>query len=217
MVLSYGNLIPAILKIDTRPSAGPDGSDAVWIADEETPGVLTSVEDFFIGVPDQGAEFVLTQIGPDVLHGIELWRIGGQRQQRNIVGNNQLGASLMPTGAVADEQGVAAGRDFAADFLEMLVHRFGVGLGHDHSRPDGAFRTYGSKYVGRDVAVVAHHQRARADLRPDIGVASLLTDPRFVLEPDFYRATDSGRGECGLCQLAEVFLKANSASGSFFG
>jgi hypothetical protein len=35
--------------------------------------------------------------------------------------------------------------------------------------------------------VITHHQRARADRRPDIGVAALLADPRFVLKPYLYR------------------------------
>ena len=65
-------IIPALLKTDTGPLSGSDGSDAIWIVDEEAPGALAGVEDVLVGFPDQGAEFVLAQIGPDVLHGIEL-------------------------------------------------------------------------------------------------------------------------------------------------
>jgi hypothetical protein len=41
--------------------------------------------------------------------------------------------------------------------------------------------------MNRVMAVVAYHRRAGADRCPDIGVASLLTDPGLVLEPDLDR------------------------------
>ena len=65
--------------------------------------------------------------------------------------------------------------------------------------------------------VVAHHQGAGADRRPDVGVAAFLTHAGFVLEPDFYRADDGGPGERGFDQACEVFLKSVSACGSFLG
>ena len=64
-------LIPVRLKADTRPLAGADGADSVWVVDEEAPGALAGVEDVVVGVPDRGAELVLAQVGPDVLHGIQ--------------------------------------------------------------------------------------------------------------------------------------------------
>ena len=67
------------------------------------------------------------------------------------------------------------------------------------------------------MAIVAHHQRPRADWCPYISVRALLADAGFVLEPNLYRPA-GGRAEQGFFpQGTEVFLKASSAAGSFFG
>ena len=131
--------------------------------------------------------------------------------------DGQLPTALMPTSAVADQNGVGAGRDLGADFLQMRVHRLGVGVGHDHGRADAPLRADGAENVGGDVPVVAHHQGAGADRRPDVGVSAFLTDAGFVLEPDFHRAESRGPEESGFDQADEVFLKVASASGSFLG
>jgi hypothetical protein len=123
----------------------------------------------------------------------------------------------MPAGAVADQYGVGAGRNFGADFLQMRVHRLGVGERHDHGRADAPFRADGAENVSGGVPVVAHHQRAGADRRPDVGVPAFLTDAGFVLEPDFHRAEGRGPEQGGFDQADEVFLKVASASGSFLG
>jgi len=83
--------------------------------------------------------------------------------------------------------------------------------------PTARLRADGAEQIGRGVPVIARHARARADRRPDIGVAAFLADPGFVLEPDFYRAAGRGGREGGFDQVGEVFLKAASASGSFCG
>ena len=72
LVFGLVGLIPALLISDARPFAGADGADSVWIVDEEAPGGLAGVEDFLVGVPDEGAEFVLPQVGPDVFHRVQL-------------------------------------------------------------------------------------------------------------------------------------------------
>ena len=123
----------------------------------------------------------------------------------------------MPTGAIADQHGMGVGRDLGADLPQGLVHRLGIGVGHDHGGSDGAVGADGAENVGGDVPVVAHHQRAGADRSPDVGVSALLAHAGLVLEPDFYGATKRGLGERGFDQIGEVFLKAASASGSFFG
>ena len=91
-------------------------------------------------------------------------------------GTIKLWPRLMPAGAVADQYGVGAGRDLGADFLQMRIHRLGVGVGHDHGRADASLWADGPENVGGNVPVVAHHQRARADRRPYVGVSAFLTD-----------------------------------------
>src|SRR5271168_1651223 len=73
-------LIPVRLKTDTCPRTGADGADPFWVADEEVPGALAGVDDGLVGVPDQVAELVAAQVFPDILHRVQLRRIGRQRQ-----------------------------------------------------------------------------------------------------------------------------------------
>jgi hypothetical protein len=48
-------------------------------------------------------------------------------------------------------------------------------------------------------------------------MSAFLTDPGFVLEPDFHRPEDRCPEEGGFDPADEVFLKVASASGSFLG
>lgn len=178
---------------------------------------MARIEYFFVGIPNQGAEFILPEIGPDIFHWVEFGRVGWKGQQGYVVGDDQHLAALMPACAVADQYGVGARRDLEADFLQMRVHRLCVGVGHDHGRADAALWADGAENVGGDVPVVAHHQGAGADWRPDVGVTAFLTDAGFVLEPDFHWAEGRGPEEGGFDQADEVFLKVASASGSFLG
>ena len=74
-----------------------------------------------------------------------------------------------------------------------------------------------AKQINRVVAVVPHRPRARANGRPDIFQGSFLPHPGFILEPDLDRFTLRRSGQRFLHQAGEVFLKASSASRSFFG
>ena len=56
-------------------------------------------------------------------------------------------------------------------------------------RPFAPRRTNGSKEIGIFVALISGQSRARACLCPKPGATILLTKPRFILEPDFYRCT----------------------------
>ena len=67
------------------------------------------------------------------------------------------------------------------------------------------------------MTVIAHHQRARADRGPDIGMGSLLADSGLVLEPDLDRPANGAGEPRILQQTGEVFLKTSSASAIFLG
>jgi len=67
------------------------------------------------------------------------------------------------------------------------------------------------------MTIIAHHQRPGADRCPDIGVRALLADAGLVLKSYLHRTADSRAEQGVLQQGAEVFLKASSAAGSFFG
>jgi len=210
-------VIPARLETDTCPLPCSDGSDAVWVIDQELPSCDAGVDDGVVAAPNRCAELVLAQVMPDVLHGVQLWRVGRQAQQRDVARHMQPPAGLVPACAVADQHGVRARRHIDADFLQVLVHRLGVDVGHDKGGPHGAVGADGAEQVGGDVPVVAHHKRARADRRPDISMGSFLADAGLVLEPDLdWRAGCAGEQRAPQ-QAGEVFLKACSAAASFFG
>ena len=110
----------------------------------------------------------------------------------------------MPAGTVANQDGTRARCDLGADFRQMQIHHLRVGDRREHRRPHPALRADGAKDAGGIMAVIAHHQRARAHRRPDIGVASLLADAGFVLEPDFYRCAGRGAFERLADQVGKV-------------
>src|ERR1700750_146571 len=83
-----------------------DGIDALGITEQEEPGVFAGGDNFLIAVPDPLAEFVATEIVPDVLHRIEFRRVGRQGQQRDVVGDAQSAARLVPPGPVAHHDGM---------------------------------------------------------------------------------------------------------------
>ena len=63
-------VIPTRLKTDTRPLARADRRYACGVGDEPVPGGFARLDNLVVAVPDQGAEFVLAQIVPDILHRI---------------------------------------------------------------------------------------------------------------------------------------------------
>ena len=101
----------------------------------------------------------------------------------------------------------------------MFAHGFAVGRRHDDRGSDRARRAQRTEQVYGVAAIIAHRQRARANGRPNIFQCSLLSDSGFILKPDFDRpAGRRGAAEQGiLYEAGEFFLKATSASGSFFG
>jgi hypothetical protein len=57
------------------------------------------------------------------------------------------------------------------------------------------------------VAVIAHHQRPRADFGPDVSVGSLLTNSGLILKPDLYWRCGRGAEECPAGQASKTSFK----------
>jgi hypothetical protein len=198
-------LIPTALAIDTRPLASADGRDAFWIGDEEVPGLFASCDDVVVAVPDEPAELIGPQIVPDVFHRVQLWRIGWQGQQGNVVRYAQCPALLVLPGSVADQPCVGARSDLSADLLQMFVHGLDIDGGHDDGGADAAGRADRAEQMDGVMTVVAHHRRARADRCPDIGDRALLADPGFILKPYLDRLAGGRSRQCLAYQGSEVF------------
>src|SRR5882724_2368515 len=97
----------------------------------------------------------------------------------------------------------------------MERHGRGVAERQDEACAGSLCRTDGAEDVGRARALIVRRRWPRPAPRPATGDLVLLSDPRFVLEPDFYRLA------CplvlrDLCQTGgEAFLKTATASASW--
>ena len=114
----FSLLIPTALTTDRSPRSGGDGGNAVVVVCEECPGVAGLVEDVVVTVEDGDREFVATQIFPDVFDRVEFGCVGRQRDQRDVVRNDEIFGDVI-TGAIEDEGSVAARRNPPADLRQM--------------------------------------------------------------------------------------------------
>jgi len=209
-------LIPTALTIDRSPRSGCDRSDAVVVVCEECPGVAGLVENVVVTVEDGDREFIATQIFPDVFDRVEFWRVGRQRDERDVVWDGEIFGDVI-TGAIEDEGGVAARHDPPTDLRQMQGHDLGVGGWDDESRRGTALRTDGAEDVGPFVALIARRTRPCSSLGPDAGQRPLLTDSSLVLEPDFDGFVFRAVGEPRRDRCGKVFLNASWASSSVWG
>jgi len=69
----------------------------------------------------------------------------------------------------------------------MSVHAIGVGVGHDHGGSGAALGTDRTENIGRGPALIMWCAWPGATPSPDPGQCALLTDPCFILEPNFDR------------------------------
>ena len=69
----------------------------------------------------------------EVLDRVQLRGIGRQEEQRDVVGEIEI-VGGMPPGLVEDDDGMGAVGDLGADFREVKVHGFGVGVGKNQGR-----------------------------------------------------------------------------------
>ncbi len=120
----------------------------------------------------------------------------------------------MPSGPVHEQHGDCAGRDGAADFVQVFLHGVGIGVGHHQPGARAPRRTDGAKQIGVFVTLVPWLAGARSGLRPLVNETVLLADPGFVLPPDFDGGFGRQMAYRGRQRAREVFLKAAIISGS---
>src|SRR4249919_1958185 len=92
----------------------------------------------------------------------------------------------MPSGLIDEEDGVGPWCDCLGDFGQMQVHRFGVAGREDQSRALSLLRADGSEDVGRGGALIPRSAWASTALGPPAGDLVLLTNARFIREPNLY-------------------------------
>lgn len=133
---------------------------------------------------DAVGEPVVAHVLPDILDRIELGRFRRQRQDGDIVWNNEFGRGV-PAGLIHDDDGVCAGSDSLADLGEVEVHREGIAPGQYQPGAGAARRADRAKDVGPFRALIMRRAGACAAPGPAPGNLVLLPDARLVLEPDF--------------------------------
>src|SRR5271155_3685511 len=123
----------------------------------------------------------------------------------------------MPTGAIEDENGMGTGCAAATDLGQVQAHQLGVDGRQHEGCSRASCRADGAEQVNPMMALIARRRWSRAAARPQPGQRPLLTDPGFILKPDFQRLTPSGNRKPFARPLGEVFLNASWASASFLG
>ncbi len=93
----------------------------------------------------------------------------------------------MPSGAVEQQDGVGARGDVAGDFLEVKLHRLGVGEGQRERSPDTSGGTNGAKEIDALIALIGRLARPRSSPGPLTHEAVLLADAGLILKPDLDR------------------------------
>src|SRR5664280_74865 len=143
------------------------------------------IDDIVVGFEDSVREPVVAHVLPDVFNGIE-FRAFWRQCENGDVGGNEQSCRQMPSGLVDEEDGVGSWCDRLGDFCEVQVHRFDIAGGQDKSSALALFRTDGSEDVGRGGALIPRSARASAALGPPAGDLILLTNARFIREPNLY-------------------------------
>src|SRR5690349_18801011 len=211
------HLIPTALVGDRfGPLAAGDRGEAVGRRHEPVPRLAAGRDDGVVALPDAMAELVLAQVLPDVLDRVRLGRAGGQRQQREVLGDGKV-AGAVPAGAVEHDHGVRAGRDVVADLGRVQAGGLGVGVGQHEGGADGPLRADRAEQVGPGIPAVARRPRPGAAARPGPGQGALLADAGLVQEPDLDRPAAGVPGQRLAYQLGETFLNAACAASSAFG
>jgi len=94
----------------------------------------------------------------------------------------------------------------------MPLHGLGVTARQDKGCTDAALRADGAEYPGRLRALINERSGPTSPWRPAPGGFGFLTDPSFVLPPDFYPGVDWEP----VAELrhfgGEVFLKSSMAN-----
>ena len=94
----------------------------------------------------------------------------------------------------------------------MPLHCLGVAARQDKGCTDAALRADGAEYPGRLRALINERSGPTSPWRPAPGGFGFLTDPSFVLPPDFYPGVDREP----VAELrhfgGEVFVKSSMAN-----
>ena len=107
---------------------------------------------------------------------------------------------------------MSAAFNHGADFDKMRFHGGRVAIGHNEPGPFTLRRTDGAENVGPFRALIMRRTRTATTARPSAGDLVLLSDPGFILEPDFYFRSRRKPLPDRRQLVEEVFLNSSIAS-----
>src|SRR3981189_2424400 len=134
-----------------------------------------------------------------------------------LSGTVSLSPRWCPSGPVADQDSMRVGRHLSADLLQMHTHGFAVGGRHDDGGTNCAIRTECAKQINRVVAVIPHRPRARANGAQIYSNVPFCPTLALSWNQISIGLSVAETGSASFTRLAKFFLKASSASRSFFG
>jgi hypothetical protein len=114
----------------------------------------------------------------------------------------------VPTGSVEQQNGVRAPGDGSGNFINVQLHGLSVGIGHGEGCAHAARRADGSEQIGVLVTLVGRLARTGSPPGPLADDAILLSDPGFILKPNFDGFARGNMSEMRLQRRREVFLNA---------
>lgn len=170
-------------------------------------------EGFIVGIGAVGP-VVASQIVPQIFHGIEFRGIR-RKLNEGDVGRNPQRLGRVKAGLIPDEHGVHAGREFLCELSEESIDDDGIQIRRQQADTLSAPRTDARERVQIVILRLSNRARSRALLGPHTGQRALLSEARFVLEPDLDTLLRMSLAD-GLDLRHDVFLKASCAWGSAF-
>ena len=125
----------------------------------------------------------LLEIEPYAFDGVELWRIGRQCYQRDILRDDEA-ARDVPAGLIEHHDGMLVAIDGGREAVQELLHRIRVRVGQNKGEAVIGAGLDSREDVGKREAIVGEAWRTLAASPPDVARAPLLADPSFVLEKE---------------------------------
>ena len=115
-----------------RPGQPRQRCDATGFAGQFVPCDAGGIDNGVVVVEQAMGEVAFLEIFPDALGGIELGRIGWQRNGRDAVGEFQI-VGLVPTGLIDEQRDVLVGPDRRREGVDIKLHADGVHI-RQHQR-----------------------------------------------------------------------------------
>ena len=216
-VADFAVLILVRVQVETNyPRPGGDAADAVRIGGEPGQTAFQLPEDAGHLGEDAVGELLLPQLVPEMLLGVELWGVGREPVEADVLRDDQ-GVRDMRTGAVDDHDDEVL-RMRRADVGEELAHPLGVHLGAEHPVQLSFHRAHRAIDVGELPLVAVVDDGPFGHGRPAATDPHHATEAGLVLEHQADPpALDRLRGQQGCQHIREFFFQSSWTSGRLFG